>query len=189
MSKGKRTRKKKKKEELAGISLAFSSGVLILEISRSFYVTDEHGTESNICLSVGLTPAPISLILFFFFLPPGQTAFIFFFLLSFYVIGYSLFLKIENWKHYNKIIFKYVNSTVESIFKDFFVEKSICGFCKQCTRPTIFQPNARMHRKRAFQMHTMSYFETLSLDSKFSIHSSLFQKNIFSYLYKKALAK
>jgi len=37
--------------------------------------------------------------------------------------GYNLFLlklKIENWKHYNKIIFKCVNSTVGPIFNIFF---------------------------------------------------------------------
>ena len=32
-------------------------------------------------------------------------------------------LKIENWKYYNKIIFKYVNSTVRLIFNEIFVEK------------------------------------------------------------------
>ena len=32
-------------------------------------------------------------------------------------------LKIENWKYYNKIIFKYVNSIVRLIFNEIFVEK------------------------------------------------------------------
>ena len=37
-------------------------------------------------------------------------------------------LKTENWKYYNKIIFKYVNSTVRFIFNEIFVEKkNVCG--------------------------------------------------------------
>ena len=33
----------------------------------------------------------------------------------------------ENWKHYNKIIFKYVNSTVGPIFNIFFLNKVVVG--------------------------------------------------------------
>ena len=41
-------------------------------------------------------------------------------------IGYNLFLlklKTENWKHYSKIVFKCVNSTVQPIFNEKIVEK------------------------------------------------------------------
>ena len=34
-----------------------------------------------------------------------------------------ILLKIENWKHYSKIIFKYVNSAVEPIFNEKVDEK------------------------------------------------------------------
>ena len=34
----------------------------------------------------------------------------------------------ENWKHYSKIIFKYMNSDVRPIFNESFVEKKkVCG--------------------------------------------------------------
>ena len=39
------------------------------------------------------------------------------------VFGYCLLLKTENWKYCNKIIFKWVNSTMGSIFNESFVEK------------------------------------------------------------------
>ena len=39
------------------------------------------------------------------------------------LFGYCLLLKIENWKHCNKIIFKCVNSAVWPIFNENFVEK------------------------------------------------------------------
>ena len=37
----------------------------------------------------------------------------------------------ENWKHYNKIIFKYVNNTVRPIFNESFIEKKeVYGSCE-----------------------------------------------------------
>ena len=42
----------------------------------------------------------------------------------------------KNRKHCNKIIFKCVNSIVGLNFKVVFAEKSTCGSCEQCTRPT-----------------------------------------------------
>ena len=39
------------------------------------------------------------------------------------LFGYRLLLKAENWKYCSKIIFKYVNSAVGSIFNESFVEK------------------------------------------------------------------
>ena len=45
-------------------------------------------------------------------------------------------LTTENWKHCNKIIFKYVNSDVRSIFNENFAKKKVCGSRKQYTRPT-----------------------------------------------------
>ena len=41
----------------------------------------------------------------------------------------------ENWKHCNKIIFKYVNSAVGSSFIVVFTEFHICGSREQCTGP------------------------------------------------------
>ena len=43
-----------------------------------------------------------------------------------------IFVEIENWKYYNKIIFKCVNSTVGPIFNIFKYVKSTCTVCKQC---------------------------------------------------------
>ena len=42
--------------------------------------------------------------------------------------------KTENWKHYSEIIFKYVNSAVESSFKVRFAFFHTCGSCEQCMR-------------------------------------------------------
>ena len=42
----------------------------------------------------------------------------------------------ENWKHYNSIIFKCVNSVMWLIFNESFVKKKVCGSCEQCTEPT-----------------------------------------------------
>ena len=39
------------------------------------------------------------------------------------LFGYRLLLKAENWKYCSKIIFKYVNSAVGSIFNESFIEK------------------------------------------------------------------
>ena len=50
---------------------------------------------------------------------------------------YRLLLKTENRKHCSKINFKCVNSTVKPSFKENFAEKSTCGSCEQCTRPTM----------------------------------------------------
>ena len=47
------------------------------------------------------------------------------------LFGYCLLLKTENWKHYNKIIFKGVNSTVRPNFKVRFTFFCTCRFCKQ----------------------------------------------------------
>ena len=61
-------------------------------------------------------------------------------MLSGYVIlslfGYYLLLKIENWKHCSKIIFKCVNCAVRPSFKEKVAEYGICGSCEQCTGPT-----------------------------------------------------
>ena len=64
-------------------------------------------------------------------------------------IGYKIniwsvwiLLIIENWKHYSKIIFKCVNSAVESNFKENFVEKSTYGSYKQCIEPIELDANA-----------------------------------------------
>ena len=56
-----------------------------------------------------------------------------------FVIDYGLVwipLIVENRKHYNKVIFKCVNSAVEPSFKIVFAKKSICGSRKQYTRST-----------------------------------------------------
>ena len=50
---------------------------------------------------------------------------------------YHLLLKIENKKHYSKINFKCVNSTVRPNFKENFTEKSTYGFCEQCIGPIM----------------------------------------------------
>ena len=52
------------------------------------------------------------------------------------LFGYCLLLKIENWKHCSKIIFKCVNSAVGPSFNDNFVENKVCGSHEQCMRPT-----------------------------------------------------
>ena len=52
------------------------------------------------------------------------------------LFGYRLLLKIENWKHYSKIIFKGVNSAVEPNFKEKFAKISTCGSCEQYKEPT-----------------------------------------------------
>ena len=41
--------------------------------------------------------------------------------------GYRLLLKIENWKYYNKIIFKYMNSIVKPMLEVIFAERGTCG--------------------------------------------------------------
>ena len=51
------------------------------------------------------------------------------------LFGYHLLLKTKNWKHYNKIIFKYVNSTVRPSFNKKFAKLDNCGSREQCTRP------------------------------------------------------
>ena len=50
------------------------------------------------------------------------------------MFGYPYFG--ENWKYYNKIIFKCVNSAVRLIFNENFVKKNVCGFREQCIGPT-----------------------------------------------------
>jgi len=57
-------------------------------------------------------------------------------------ITYYWKLKTENWKYCNKIIFKYVNSTVELNFNENFVEQSTCRSSKQCTGPTKLDADA-----------------------------------------------
>ena len=52
-------------------------------------------------------------------------------------ITYFIELKIKNWKHYSKIIFKCVNSTVRSIFNEKVVEKWCLWVREQCTS-TLF---------------------------------------------------
>ena len=54
----------------------------------------------------------------------------------------------ENWKHSNKIIFKYVNSIMGFSFEVVFVENSTCRSHEQCTRPTT---KCGMELKSAFQ--------------------------------------
>ena len=46
---------------------------------------------------------------------------------NYLVFGYCLLLKIENWKHCSKIIFKCMNSTVGLSFKVVFAEKVLTG--------------------------------------------------------------
>ena len=48
------------------------------------------------------------------------------------VFGYLLLLKIKNWKHCSKIIFKCVNSAVGPSFEIVFAEESTCRSCEQC---------------------------------------------------------
>ena len=50
------------------------------------------------------------------------------------VFEYDYF--VENWKYYSKIIFKYVNSIIGSIFNESFVEKKVYESREQCMRPT-----------------------------------------------------
>ena len=57
--------------------------------------------------------------------------------------------KIENWKHYNKIIFKCVNSTVGPSFNIVFGEKSTCGSYEQCTELTFLIINADTNQNLA----------------------------------------
>ena len=57
-------------------------------------------------------------------------------------------LTTENWKHGNKIIFKYVNSIMGFSFEVVFVENSTCMSHEQCTRPTT---KCGMELKSAFQ--------------------------------------
>ena len=45
----------------------------------------------------------------------------------------TYFAKTENWKHYSKIIFKCVNSTVGPIFNEKNVKKCYLWGRKQCT--------------------------------------------------------
>ena len=52
--------------------------------------------------------------------------------------AYCWKLKTKNWKHYNKIIFKCVNSVVGPSFKVFLVEKITYGSHEQCIGPTVF---------------------------------------------------
>ena len=55
------------------------------------------------------------------------------------LFGYRLFcwkLKTENWKHYNKIIFKYVNSPWDPFLMKVLLKKEIYGSREQYTRPT-----------------------------------------------------
>ena len=50
-----------------------------------------------------------------------------------------ILLIVENWKHCNKIIFKYVNNAVEFSFKVIFTEKkkkNTCRSYEQCIVPT-----------------------------------------------------
>ena len=47
--------------------------------------------------------------------------------------GYNLFLlKTKNWKYYNKIIFKYVNSAVRPIFNEKWLRSKVCGTHEHC---------------------------------------------------------
>ena len=50
-----------------------------------------------------------------------------------------LILKTENWKYYNKIIFKCVNSAVGSIFNEKIAEKWNLWVCEQCTDHCLLQ--------------------------------------------------
>ena len=52
------------------------------------------------------------------------------------MLGYCLLMKTENIKHFNKIIFKYVNSIVGPSFRVVFIEKSTCGSHEQCIGST-----------------------------------------------------
>ena len=76
----------------------------------------------------------------------------------------------ENWKHYSKIIFKCVNSTVGSIFNFFFLNKvvvdlvnsALCNSFAWIVRVTVHgrskknNPNAEARRKT--QTHTFSIY-------------------------------
>ena len=64
-----------------------------------------------------------------------------------------ILLKIDNWKHCNKIIFKYVNNAVRPNFNEKFVEKNTCGAREQCTWPTKLDANTT---KTKFQIYPNS---------------------------------
>ena len=73
------------------------------------------------------------------------------------LFGYRLLLKIENLllKILSKIIFKCVNSTVESSFKAKFVEFRTCGSCEQYTGPSQKKADAQNATTAAIQTHTI----------------------------------
>ena len=54
----------------------------------------------------------------------------------------------ENWKHYNKIIFKYVNSAMRPIFNKNFVKKKVYGYREQCTGLTGKHWNVLFNEKK-----------------------------------------
>ena len=64
-----------------------------------------------------------------------------------------ILLKIENWKHYSKIIFKCVNSVVRPILMKVLLKKEVCGSCEQCMRPTeqCPEPEKRASKKKKTQ--------------------------------------
>ena len=60
------------------------------------------------------------------------------------MFGYRLLLKIEKWKHCNKIIFKCADSVARPSFKEKFTEIRTCKSHEQYMRPTqkMQTPNA-----------------------------------------------
>ena len=85
-----------------------------------------------------------------------------------------ILMKTENWKHYSKIIFKCVNSSVGPIFNFFFLNKAIVDSVNSAWIVLLFLETVkRVHQKKkgkenvkrknarcrlSSQMHTMSKF-------------------------------
>ena len=76
------------------------------------------------------------------------------FLYNYSLFEYRLLLKTENWKHFNKIIFKCVNSTVRSNFKVAFLKKKILASLVNSTWDPL--KNARRVAFPSLHLHCFS---------------------------------
>ena len=78
------------------------------------------------------------------------------------LFGYRLLLKIENWKYYNKIIFKCVNSAVGPSFKVILPNSVLVGPMNNTQNP-LFKMQTQVSLDFSYiQTHTMSVFGVLA---------------------------
>ena len=69
---------------------------------------------------------------------------------------YLWILKVENWKYCNKIIFKCVNSVLETIFNESLLKKEVCESREQCTRPTGNVKRSSQQKRKKSETQTLN---------------------------------